>query len=116
MYNVNNWCEDNLYISDTYGYDIPNFAEFWFSRGGFSMQANELFSGQGIPRYWLKGGRTIGIERAATHFGPMSLTISSETDESQIKAVLTPPERTRRARSISVCDPSWPPAIVGNLR
>ena len=159
--------EDNLYISDTYGYDIPNFARFWFSRGGFSMQANllegpvpylardevkhflrayfngfasafypeirmcnehsnpelgypvgdhfkssdesnvtcwlrlmfvreqgnELYLGQALPRYWLAGGRSVGIERAATHFGPLSLTISSNADGSQIKAVLTPPER-----------------------
>ncbi|MCX7428388.1 MAG: hypothetical protein NTW96_22505 [Planctomycetia bacterium] len=34
--------EDNLYISDVYGYAIPNFDEFWFSRGGFSFQANLL--------------------------------------------------------------------------
>ncbi|UCD28423.1 MAG: hypothetical protein JSV03_15280 [Planctomycetota bacterium] len=34
--------EDNLYISDSYGYDIPVFGIFWFSRGGFSMQANLL--------------------------------------------------------------------------
>ncbi|MGQ9652249.1 MAG: hypothetical protein ACUVXJ_19315, partial [Phycisphaerae bacterium] len=34
--------EDNLYISDTYGYAIPAFNSFWFSRGGFSMQANLL--------------------------------------------------------------------------
>jgi len=155
--------EDNLYISDTYGYDIANFAEFWFSRGGFSMQANllegpvpylqrdeikhflrayfngfasafypeirmcnehskpelgypvgdhfkssdesnvtcwlrlmfvreqgnELYLGQGIPRYWLAGGRSVGIDRAATHFGPMSLTISSNADAPEIKAVLT---------------------------
>ncbi len=34
--------EDNLYISDGYGYSIPVFDRFWFSRGGFSMQANLL--------------------------------------------------------------------------
>lgn len=34
--------EDNLYISDLYGYSIPTFEHFWFSRGGFSMQANLL--------------------------------------------------------------------------
>ncbi|MBN1911024.1 MAG: hypothetical protein JW818_14860 [Pirellulales bacterium] len=34
--------EDNLYISDRYGYSIPTFEQFWFSRGGFSMQANLL--------------------------------------------------------------------------
>ena len=159
--------EDNLYISDTYGYAIPSFADFWFSRGGFSMQSNllespipylyrdqikhylrayfnafasafypgirmcnehclpelghprgdhfkssdeanvtcwlrlmfvhergdDLYLGQAIPRYWLTRGRTVGIQRAATHFGPMSLQISSAADGRQIKAVLTPPER-----------------------
>lgn len=34
--------EDNLFISDKYGYAIPAFDRFWFSRGGFSMQANLL--------------------------------------------------------------------------
>ncbi len=34
--------EDNLYISEEYGYCICNFERFWFSRGGFSMQANLL--------------------------------------------------------------------------
>jgi hypothetical protein len=159
--------EDNLYISDTYGYDIPSFAQFWFSRGGFSMQANllegpvpylyrdeikhflrayfngfasafypeirmcnehsnpelgypagdhfkssdeanvtgwlrlmfvreqgdELYLGQGLPRDWLEGGRSVSIDRAATHFGPLSLRISCDADHSQIHAVLTPPER-----------------------
>jgi hypothetical protein len=31
--------EDNLYISRQYSYDIPNYSQFWFSRGGFSLQA-----------------------------------------------------------------------------
>ncbi|UCD27639.1 MAG: hypothetical protein JSV03_11050, partial [Planctomycetota bacterium] len=35
--------EDNLYISREYSYDIPNFGEFWFSRGGFCMQACLLY-------------------------------------------------------------------------
>jgi hypothetical protein len=34
--------EDNLYISSDYGYAVPSFDRFWFSRGGFSMQANLL--------------------------------------------------------------------------
>lgn len=34
--------EDNLYISDTFGYSIPVFDRFWFSRGGFSMQSQLL--------------------------------------------------------------------------
>lgn len=42
--------EDNLYISREYGYDIPNFSEFWFSRGGFCMQACLLDSP--LPYLW----------------------------------------------------------------
>ena len=34
--------EDNRYISDRFGYSIPVFDRFWFSRGGFSMQPNLL--------------------------------------------------------------------------
>jgi hypothetical protein len=160
--------EDNLYISTEYGYAIPNFDLFWFSRGGFSMQAqlldgpppylyrdevkhylrayfngfasafypetrmcNEhslpelgyprgdhfkssdeaqstfwlrlmfvredgdvLYLGQAIPRYWLAPGSTIGIERAATYFGPLSWTMTSDVANGAIKAILDPPTRT----------------------
>ncbi|UCD28424.1 MAG: hypothetical protein JSV03_15285 [Planctomycetota bacterium] len=161
--------EDNLYISEGYGYTIPVFDQFWFSRGGFSMQANlldspmpylfrdeikhyvrtylnafasafepdirmcnehslpelgypagdhfktsdesqstywlrlmfvherdnELYLGQAIPRYWMKNGNNIGINRAATHFGPMSLQIKSRAAEGEIEAVINPPTRNQ---------------------
>lgn len=161
--------EDNLYISDTYGYAIPTFNTFWFSRGGFSMQANllggpltylyrdepkhyvrayfnslasayypeirmcnehslpdlgypkgdhfkssdeaqstywlrlmfvhedgdNLVLGQAIPRYWLADGRSAGIERAASYFGPLSVRFTSEAGQGRIKAVVTPPTRNR---------------------
>jgi hypothetical protein len=159
--------EDNLYISRYYGYDVPTFDPYWFSRGGFSMQANlldgplpylyrdeikhyvraffngfasafdpelrmlnehskpelgyfagdhfktsdeaqlaywlrlmfvresgdELYLGQAIPRYWLTDGNTIGIHRARTHFGPMSLQLASKAKTDEIRATYTPPER-----------------------
>ncbi len=31
--------EDNLYLSNQYGYTLDNFEEHWFGRGGMSMQA-----------------------------------------------------------------------------
>jgi hypothetical protein len=36
--------EDNLYLSEGYGYahSVPDYARYWFSRGGFSMQSNLL--------------------------------------------------------------------------
>ena len=161
--------EDNLYISDSYGYAIPVFDRFWFSRGGFSMQANlldgpipylnrdeikhylraffngfasafspelrlciehsipelgypagglfktsdesnvsywlrlmfvheqgnDLYLGQALPRYWLTQGQRVGIDRAASHFGPLSLWITSRVDQGEIRATVTPPERNR---------------------
>ena len=42
--------EDNRYISDDYGYTVPDIDRFWFSRGGFSMQPN-LYGFQ-IPYLW----------------------------------------------------------------
>jgi len=159
--------EDNLYISDSYGYSIPVFDRFWFSRGGFSMQSQlldgpipyikddkvkhflrayfngftaayfpqvqmcnehalpelgypagdffkssdeaqstywlrlmfvrendgDLWLGQAIPRYWLSDGNNIGVERAATYFGPLSLQFKSEADKGKITVTLNPPER-----------------------
>lgn len=159
--------EDNLFISDQYGYSIPVFDEFWFSRGGFSMQANlldtpycyllsddvphfvrcffngfasafypqirmcnehsgpelgypagdhlktsdeaqvtywlrlmfvhergdDLWLGQALPRYWLADGRSVAIQQAASHFGPLSLRIRSEAAQGRITAVFTPPDR-----------------------
>lgn len=159
--------EDNLYISTDYGYAIPAFDSFWYSRGGFSMQAqlldgpppylyrdeikhylrayfngfasafypeirmcnehslpelgypagdhfkssdeaqstfwlrlmfvresgNDLYLGQAIPREWLRDGQTVGIERAASHFGPLSLRIESHAAAGEIRATVTPPSR-----------------------
>ncbi len=161
--------EDNLYISDRYGYSIPAFDNFWFSRGGFSMQSNlldgplpylwrdeikhylrayfngfasafypeirmcnehclpelgyprgdhfkssdeaqstywlrlmfvneqgsDLYLGQAIPRYWLANGNQIGIQRAATHFGPLSLQYDSQAANGTVRAVLDPPTRNK---------------------
>jgi hypothetical protein len=163
--------EDNLYISSDYGYAIPAFDTFWFSRGGFSMQAQlldgpppylyrdeikhylrayfngfcsafypdirmcnehslpelgypagdhfkssdeaqstswlrlmfvyedgaDLHLGRAIPRYWLTQGKKIGVERAASCFGPLSWFMTSDVDNGQIKAIVTPPARNRPA-------------------
>lgn len=159
--------EDNLYISSRFGYDVPNFNSFWFSRGGFSMQANlldgplpylwrddikhylrayfnsfasafypeirmcnehslpelgypagdhfktsdeaqstywlrlmfvsergnDLYLGQAIPRYWLADGKGARIERAASRFGPLSLSYEPNLAEGEIKVILDPPQR-----------------------
>jgi len=51
--------EDNLYISNQYGYEIPAFDAFWFSRGGFSMQA-QLLDGPPPYLYRMRSSTTCG--------------------------------------------------------
>ena len=162
--------EDNLYLSDHYGYKIEDFERHWFDWGGFSMQAclllgvelylyrddvkhalraafngitanyfsdtrmlaehalpglghwrgdhykssdeanaagwlrylfvreeaDELQLGQAIPRDWLEPGKQVGVEKACTHFGQMSLIY--EADESGITATLQGPNRNPPSR------------------
>ncbi len=161
--------EDNLYLSDRYGYSWEKHGAQWFSRGGISMQPNLLCSphpyllrdeikhylrayfnafascyypdtqmmcehplpdlgdwrgdhykssdeanstywlrlmfveddrgddvlrlGMALPRAWFADGQTPSIERAATHFGPMSLRFESRADRGRITAVMDPPMR-----------------------
>jgi len=56
---------------------------------------NDLYLGQAIPRYWLVDGQSVGIERAATHFGPLSLRITSNAGQGSITAKVAPPTRNR---------------------
>jgi hypothetical protein len=58
-------------------------------------QGNDLVFGQAIPRYWLREGKPVGIERAATYFGPTSFTLTPDLDNAAIRATFTPPERNR---------------------
>lgn len=159
--------EDNRYISDRFGYSIPVFEQYWFSRGGFSMQPNllggplaylyrddiprflrayfnpfaaafdptlrelcehplpelgyfigdlfkssdeaqsngwlrmmfvmedgALYLGRGLPREWLKDGRTIGIRNAPTYYGPVTYQIrSNSAGAGTITMALDPPVR-----------------------
>lgn len=158
--------EDNLYLSDRYGYSWEKHGAQWFSRGGISMQPNLLCSphpyllrdeikhflrayfnafascyypdtqmmcehplpdlgdwrgdhykasdesnstywlrlmfieddrgdevlrlGMALPRAWLAEGERPAIERAATHFGPLSLRFESNVNSGQIAAVFEP--------------------------
>lgn len=164
--------EDNLYLSNQWGYTLDDFEAHWFGRGGMSMQScllfdvepylyrddvkhalraafnaiaagyfpdvrmitehalphlgdwrgdhykssdeanatgwlrylfvreegEELLLGQAVPREWLRAGQRCGVERAGTHFGPMSLRYAGGTD--QIRADLEGPRRNppRRIR------------------
>ena len=66
---------------------------YWLRLMFIHEQGDVLYLGQAIPRDWLTHGKTVGIDRAATHFGPMSLHIESQAERGQITATLNPPER-----------------------
>ena len=46
-----------------------------------------------MPRYWLSDGKEVKIELAATHFGPMSMSMKSETAKGRITMTIAPPTR-----------------------
>jgi hypothetical protein len=52
--------EDNLFLSEQYGYQADDFERQWFDLGGFSMQSNlllfpELYLWRDEPRHYLRG-------------------------------------------------------------
>jgi hypothetical protein len=52
-----------------------------------------LFIGQAIPRAWLADGQRLRVERAPTHFGPVSFSVHSRVAAGEISLDLEPPSR-----------------------
>ena len=164
--------EDNRYLSPRYGYAVDHPAEWWFDRGGFSVQPNllwhpiayllrddvphylrayfnslavtfredtrmcaehplptfadwagdffktsdeaqstnwlrlmfvqelgeDLCLGRALPREWLSDGSRVAIRRAATHFGPVDMEITSAVADGKMTVQLAPPLRNPPAR------------------
>ena len=59
-------------------------------------EGDELLLGQAVPRAWLKPGNRVGVEKASTHFGQMSLMY--EADDAGITATLRGPTRSSAMR------------------
>jgi hypothetical protein len=59
-------------------------------------EGDELLIGQAIPREWLAPGNRLGVENAATHFGPVSVTY--EAGKRAITARISGPRRNPPAR------------------
>ena len=47
------------------------------------------------PRQWLEDGKTITVERAPTYYGPLSMTVKSQTDAGEIVADIDMPRRSQ---------------------
>lgn len=64
--------------------------EAWFlmqTRWMLWLEENETLSLlRGIPRAWLADGQTIRLNKVASYFGPLSLTVESQLDRNRIVA------------------------------
>ena len=64
---LGDWRGDHFKTSDEAN------AAGWLRQLFVREENDQLWIGQGIPRVWLEAGERVGIERAATHFGPVSV-------------------------------------------
>lgn len=65
----------------------------------YMEEGNTLKLLRGIPRKWLEPGQHIGLERVASYFGPLSLTVESDLCHDRIVAEI-------------VCEGERRPAVV----
>ncbi|MEN6425200.1 MAG: hypothetical protein ABFE13_07545, partial [Phycisphaerales bacterium] len=66
---------------------------YWLRLMFVNEQGDDLYLGQAVPRYWLANGSRIGIERAASHFGSLSVQWESRIAEGTVRVTLDPPTR-----------------------
>ena len=66
---------------------------YWLRLMFVHERDGDLYLGQAIPRYWLADGKTIGIERAASEFGPLAFTMTSRAAAGELSATVTAPTR-----------------------
>jgi hypothetical protein len=52
-------------------------------------EGEDLYLGKTMPRYWLADGKEVKIERAQTHFGPMSMSMKSSAGSGSFGALRT---------------------------
>lgn len=90
---LGDWRGDHYKSSD------ESNSTYWLRLMFVDERDGDLYLGMAIPRAWLAGGQSPAIERAATHFGPMSLRFSSQATDGSITAVYDPPTRRAPARA-----------------
>jgi len=68
---------------------------YWLRLMFVEERGEELWLGAAVPRYWLADGNKVGIENAATYFGPMSVKWESKVNKGKIEMTLDPPRRNQ---------------------
>ena len=82
---LGDWAGDEYKSSDES--NVAGWLRYLFVREA----GDTLLIGQAVPREWLRPGRTCGIERTGTYFGPASVVYTGGT--STIAAKLEAPRR-----------------------
>jgi len=76
-------------------YKAPDECEFlnWLRTFLLYEEGSKLFLAMGTPRKWLRDGKAINVEKAATYFANLSYKIDSRVSSGEIEATLNPPKR-----------------------
>jgi len=73
--NMDDWRGDHFKSSD------ESNAAGWLLYLFVREEGEELLLGQAVPRDWLMPGKSCGLERAATYFGPTTLKYEGHSNE-----------------------------------
>jgi hypothetical protein len=79
------------YVGDHFKTSDEANATGWLRKMFVLEEGEELWLGQSVPLDWMRRGKKIGVEKAATHFGPISLLF--EPKKTKIVAHLSGPDR-----------------------
>jgi hypothetical protein len=85
--NIGDWRGDHYKSSDEAN------STYWLRMMFIQERGDELWLGAALPRYWLADGQKVGIENAATYFGPMSMSVLSRAARGEIEMTIVPPRR-----------------------
>jgi len=91
---LGDWAGDHYKTSDE-----ANSA-YWLRLMFVYERETDLLLGFGLPRYWLRDGQTVKIERAQTYFGEMSMTVRSAASKRRIIVEIDPPMRNLPERTV----------------
>jgi hypothetical protein len=85
--NIGDWRGDHYKSSDEAN------STYWLRMMFVQERGDELWLGAALPRYWLADGQKVGIENAATYFGPMSMSVLSRAAKGEIHMTIDSPRR-----------------------
>ena len=81
------WAGDHFKSSD------EAMVAMWLRMMFIQEEGDTLYLGRGLPRAWLGSREGVAIHRAATYFGPMSMTMRAREHGERIIAEIDPPTR-----------------------